>query len=190
MPPSDKPNHQSTLGLPLAVERWIFRPDVEGGFGNDPDDAGGETKYGISQKAYPDENIRELTPGRAAFLYHRDYWRPIRGDELPIVLAVALFDSAVNSGVSGSIVRFQLALNKLGLGPVKSDGLMGPQTIRAAKLAAEAAQGRALAEIMSFRAIHYAQIAAFKPSQERFLRGWMKRTYLLMAYCLSLTGTP
>ena len=37
----------------------------EGGYVNDPDDPGGETKYGISKKAYPDEDIKELTIERA-----------------------------------------------------------------------------------------------------------------------------
>ena len=29
----------------------------EGGYVDDPTDSGGETKYGISKKAYPDEDI-------------------------------------------------------------------------------------------------------------------------------------
>ena len=37
----------------------------EGGYVNDPADAGGETRYGISKRAYPDENIKELTVDRA-----------------------------------------------------------------------------------------------------------------------------
>lgn len=38
---------------------------------DDPRDPGGLTKFGISQRAYPNEDIRKLTRGRAAFLYRR-----------------------------------------------------------------------------------------------------------------------
>ena len=37
----------------------------EGGYVNDPDDPGGETKYGISKKAYPKIDIKNLTKEEA-----------------------------------------------------------------------------------------------------------------------------
>ena len=33
----------------------------EGGYSNDPNDSGGETIFGISKRAYPKVNIRDLT---------------------------------------------------------------------------------------------------------------------------------
>ena len=39
--------------------------EKEGGYVNDPDDPGGETKYGISKKAFPKEDIKNLTIVRA-----------------------------------------------------------------------------------------------------------------------------
>ena len=33
----------------------------EGGYVNDPDDLGGETKYGITKRFYPDVDIKNLT---------------------------------------------------------------------------------------------------------------------------------
>ena len=33
----------------------------EGGYVNDPKDPGGETNYGISKRAYPDVDIKNLT---------------------------------------------------------------------------------------------------------------------------------
>ena len=37
----------------------------EGGYVNDPDDAGGETKYGIAKRWYPDVDIKNLTKEQA-----------------------------------------------------------------------------------------------------------------------------
>jgi hypothetical protein len=47
----------------------------EGGYVNDPDDAGGETKYGIAKRWYPDVDIKNLTKEQAKKIYHTDYWR-------------------------------------------------------------------------------------------------------------------
>jgi len=106
---------------------YILRPDVEGGLIDDPRDPGGLTNYGISQRAYPDVDIRALTPGLAAAIYERDYWMPIHGNELPDAVGFALLDLAVNSGVGAAIHALQRVLG------VPVDGVMGPQTMRAAQ---------------------------------------------------------
>lgn len=74
------------------VRKW------EGGYVNDPDDPGGETKYGISKRAYPNEDIKNLTRERAEYLYKRDYWDPLDLDKYPQDKAVVLFNVAVNMG--------------------------------------------------------------------------------------------
>lgn len=71
----------------------------EGGYVNDPRDPGGETKYGISRRAYPQLDIKGLTHADAGAIYARDYWTPAGCDQLPAALAIAVFDTAVNSGV-------------------------------------------------------------------------------------------
>lgn len=73
--------------------------EFEGGFVNDPNDRGGATIYGISQKAYPNEDIKNLTPARAKELYLRDYWIPAGCDELTAPWDMVVFDTAVNMGV-------------------------------------------------------------------------------------------
>ena len=72
--------------------------DVEGGYSFDPSDPGGETKYGISKRAYPNEDIKNLTLERAKFLYQRDYWNPHDLDSLEWGKALLVFDCAVNGG--------------------------------------------------------------------------------------------
>lgn len=72
---------------------------TEGGLSTNPADKGGITNYGISQRAYPNIDIKNLTPEQAAQIYKRDYWDKIGGDNLPHDLAAVLFDTAVNHGV-------------------------------------------------------------------------------------------
>lgn len=71
----------------------------EGGYVNDPDDPGGETKWGISKRAYPDVDIKNLTPELAAGIYWRDYFVASGAVNLPFPYCAAAFDTAVNLGV-------------------------------------------------------------------------------------------
>jgi hypothetical protein len=71
----------------------------EGGYVDDKDDPGGETKWGISKRAYPFEDIKNLTPERASELYYRDYWTQAGCGNIPFPLSAAVFDTAVNLGV-------------------------------------------------------------------------------------------
>lgn len=79
---------------------FVVSPSIEGGYVNDPKDPGGETKYGISKRAYPQLNIRDLTPEGARAIYLKDYWTPAGCAGQPWALALAAFDCAVNQGVS------------------------------------------------------------------------------------------
>ena len=72
----------------------------EGGYVNDPDDAGGETKYGIAKRWYPSVDIKNLTKEQAKKIYHTDYWRRGKCDEVPPQLRHIYFDMCVNFGRS------------------------------------------------------------------------------------------
>ena len=52
----------------------------EGGYVYDKDDPGGETKYGISKRAYPDFDIKNLTKDDAKAIYLRDFWQRAKTD--------------------------------------------------------------------------------------------------------------
>jgi lysozyme family protein len=68
----------------------------EGGYvASDP---GGETKYGISKKSFPDIEITALTKDNAESLYKKYYWDRIGGDTLPFPYDIIAFDTAVNQG--------------------------------------------------------------------------------------------
>lgn len=75
---------------------------IEKGYVNDPADPGGETKYGISKRAYPELDIASLTLGDAQGIYFKDYWTPAGCEGLPWKSALCLFDCAVNQGLSAA----------------------------------------------------------------------------------------
>lgn len=97
--------------------------DHEGGYVFDKRDPGGETKYGISKRAYPNIDIKGLTKQEAAEIYRKDYWNKIRGDKLPYNVALVVFDFAVNSGVSKASKVLQAVIN------AKIDGVIGDETV-------------------------------------------------------------
>lgn len=117
----------------------------EGGYVNDPRDAGGETKFGISKRAYPQVDIKNLTLGAAKEIYKRDYWDRAQCDKLPPSVAYVLFDAAVNSGIGQAIRFLQRAVN------VADDGVIGPMTIAAiTRLDAESVCARYIGQRLEF----------------------------------------
>ncbi len=96
----------------------------EGNYWIDP--VAGETKWGLSKRAYPNLIIKELTEEDARNIYLRDFWNPITADGLPESVAYQLFDFAINSGIQTSIRYLQRALG------VADDGYFGPVSLTAA----------------------------------------------------------
>ena len=76
--------------------------ESEGGYVNDKHDAGGETNLGISKKAYPDLDIKNLTIEHAKQIYYEDYWTPSKAEQLPNQLREVYFDMVVNFGRRGA----------------------------------------------------------------------------------------
>lgn len=93
-----------------ACMPFIFRE--EGGFTQDRRDPGNwtggkvgkgqlkGTKFGISAKTYPGEDIARLTRARAAVLYRRDFWNACRCGELGSGVDLVVMDVAVNAGIA------------------------------------------------------------------------------------------
>ena len=134
----------------------------EGGYVNDPKDPGGETRFGISKRAYPDVDILRLTEDEAKAIYKRDYWDKLRTDEIPEPLAICLFDTAVNMGRDKAIRLLQRACG------VAQDGVMGGNTIAAANRLSDA-----VVRFSTERAIAYTGIRGF----DTFGKGWLRRTF-------------
>ena len=134
----------------------------EGGYVNDPRDPGGETKYGISKRAYPGEDIAGMTLERARELYRRDYWGPAGCDAVPDVVKFDLFDMAVNSGVKTAIRTLQRAVG------TEPDGVLGPVTL-------QAIQSMHAARLVARFNGHRLQFMSSLPTWPAFGRGWANR---------------
>jgi lysozyme family protein len=155
-----------------------FRPAFEamivheGGFVDDPADKGGRTKWGISQRSYPDLDIASLTQEDAAQIYHRDYWQPKPyGLIINQRVASKVFDMAVNMGFLQAHVLTQRACNELGK-HVVADGQLGPLSIQAIN----ECDPDFLLDALRYQARHfYMTLAANKPSNQKFLKGWIRR---------------
>jgi lysozyme family protein len=155
-----------------------FRPAFEfmirheGGYVNDPNDAGGETKWGVSKRSYPDLDIASLTQEDAAQIYQRDFWQPqpyCHIDDQRI--ANKVFDMSVNMGSHQAHVLLQRAVNGCGQ-KVVADGVLGPLTLTAVNLASPDAL---LDELREHMGKFYYELAARRPSNQKFLNGWMNR---------------
>ena len=154
-------NLDNALSLVLASE---------GGYVNDPADAGGATKYGITAStlartrghAVTPTDVQALSSDEARALFQRSYWQVIRGDELPSGVDYAVFDAAVHSGPKQATLWLQSSLG------VVADGVMGPLTLASTKTA------DAMSLIQEFsdrRRDALRKLAGFA----RFGRGWESR---------------
>ena len=59
------------MNFDAAFERLIGH---EGGYTAGVGDPGGETKFGISKRSYPREDIKNLTLEQAKVIYRKDFW--------------------------------------------------------------------------------------------------------------------
>lgn len=134
----------------------------EGGYSNDSRDPGGETKYGISRRAYPGEDIAGMTLDRAKAIYLRDYWAPAGCDAVPDVLKFELFDMAVNQGVKTAIKALQHAVGET------EDGVLGPLTLQAIQ---STPSPRLMFRFVAARLVAY----TLAPGWPDFGRGWVRR---------------
>ncbi len=96
-------------------EAFKFTVGEEGGFQNDPKDPGnwsggdigkGEcrgTKFGISARAYPMLDIKNLKIEDAKLIFETDYWKKAGCDKLNYPLNIIVCDNAYHSGVSAAL---------------------------------------------------------------------------------------
>lgn len=138
---------------------------IEAGYVNDPNDPGGETKYGISKRSYPHLDIASLTLDDAKGIFAADYWRECSCDQMPWPLCLFVFDMAVNQGQPVAKVMLQRTLG------VTADGVIGPVTLAAAGRMDD----EQLALLMTARAFRYTQAPNFGADGH----GWFKRLFLM-----------
>jgi lysozyme family protein len=146
----------------------------EGGNSDDPEDHGGRTSRGITQREYDawcqlhgDQGLQQgdvwnAANAEIATIYRNHYWLPWC-DALPAGLDYSYFDMAVNAGPHRATVLLQRAIG------IAADGVFGPITLLSAT---RASPKLLLPRFCSERVSFYKSLR-----QPRFLRGWLNRAY-------------
>jgi lysozyme family protein len=163
----------------IAVNKLLAS---EGGKVNDPDDPGGKTNFGITQKsldafhfqwvssALP-KDVFNLTREQASDFYFYEYWSPCRGTLLASQpLANLLLSMAVLQGKKTAVRRLQ---NLLGVAP---DGIMGSKTLQAIESADIKSLLPAYAEANKD---FFRKLVEKRPASQKFLAGWINRVEAL-----------
>ncbi len=162
----------------VAIEKVIER---EGGFVNDPADAGGATNMGITLRTLIEHrgspasvsDIKNLSMDEAVEIYHHRY---IQTPELWRLSAdwlfEAVFDMAVHMGPKRAVLLLQKACC------VIEDGILGPVTARVANEMDPVALKR---ELLRERTLFYARVTRRRPENLKFLVGWIKRGFEVLA---------
>lgn len=147
----------------------------EGGYVDNPNDAGGETKYGISKRSYPSVDIKNLTLEQAKAIYKRDFWDNQAYSQIEdIELASKVFDLGVNMGTKNAVILLQRALKANGFKTLEDDGVYGSATEEALR---NADAKKLLIALRSEAAGYYRRLVVSNQSQKVFLKGWLSRAY-------------
>ena len=156
----------------------------EGGFVNDPLDAGGATNFGITISTLSQwrgyqvsvDEVRKMTEDEAREIYEKKYLKRPKIDKLPFPYPqVQVMDIGVNSGPRTGIKMLQKVLNLAGFDCGKPDGVIGPGTIGACNRAADEMGPYLDNALVDARIKYYLAIIERKPSQSRFRKGWLRR---------------
>ena len=155
----------------------------EGGYSDHPEDKGGATNYGVTQKVWEEwvghpvtkDDMKNLVPSNVMGLYHNRYWDACKCDDLPAGVDYCVFDTAVNSGRVRAIKFLQAVVGTI------PDGAIGPVT-----LASVNSRGSKLT------------IQQYSDKREAFLRGlsgfptfgkgWLNRTKEVRATALGMAN--
>lgn len=157
-----------------------FILSFEGGFVNDPVDAGGATDKGVTiatwRKVGYDKDgdgdidvadLKLITDTEAVNAVMRPhFWNRWKADSIESQsLANILVDWVWGSGSHG----IKIPQRMLG---VQQDGIVGPKTLAALNATDHKAF---FAEVKGEREAFFRRIVAAKPSQQKFLKGWLRR---------------
>ena len=154
----------------------------EGAYGDDPQDNGGATNYGISLRFLKEagvdvdrdgdvdaDDVKDLTLDQAKQLYYTYFWERYGYQSFPShKIAAKVFDLTVNMGPKQSHKLLQRAIRACGI-DLKDDGVIGPVT-RAALVSVN--QDCLLTSLRSEAAGFYRYLRV-----PRFEKGWLRRAY-------------
>ncbi len=144
-----------------------FTIDVLEGGGQIVRDDGGVTRWGIAQKYHPDVDVELLTRQGAIAIYRAEYWDHLRCDDLPPWVRDVVFDMGVNPGQGHAVDMLQEELR------VERDGVIGPDTLAAAR---RAAPMRLVEGLTARRILYYFGQTMTYPYKLQWINGWIRRS--------------
>lgn len=136
------------------------------GYVNDPNDAGGETKYGIAKNANPSIDIAHLDWQGAKAIYYSHYWLNGKCDKMNGRIAALHFDSCIQHSTVQAALFLQRAIG------VTDDGSIGPATLSVLNSKDPIAVCNSICDQ---RNTFYNELVAKNPSQSKYLSGWLRR---------------
>lgn len=140
------------------AEALAFTIKAEGGYANVSGDAGKRTYKGISEVYHPDLwKDGPPTDAQVAECYLDEYWRPAGCELLPWPLSLAVFESAVNPGIT----------HALSATPIDH-----PDPLLAALV------------VIAKRVAYFDNRARSRAENLQFQRGWRNRCAELAAECI------
>lgn len=148
----------------------------EGNYVNNPEDPGGETKWGISKRSYPDLNIATLSKEKAIEIYWKDFWLVIEAEHFSDAVSWQVFDFAVNSGIQTVIRIFQRSLG------VADDGYWGPVSRNAVKATNES---DIIVSLLAERLDYMTRLSNWNSAS----RGWARRIAQNLRYAKKDTSS-
>lgn len=161
---------------------------LEGRYSNNPNDSGGETMFGVTKRVAEANGYRgqmkDLSLSFAKVIAKQQYWDTLRLDLISTLVpavAIEMFDTAYNAGISRSGSFLQVALNAFNLGEsiypdTKVDGVIGPVTIE--NLRKFIRKRGVTGEIVLVKALNaqqgffYLQLTQQRKKDEDFVFGW------------------
>ena len=149
----------------------------EGGYVNDPDDTGGPTNHGVTERVWhayqrsigvEPSDVRGCTQAVANLIFAQQYHQPVWFDRLPSGLDYTMGDFSINSGPSRAVMTLQQSLNDLGHKLIV-DGHMGLLTL--AVINAEPDVGLVIS------AVNHARLDFMKRLKNwwKYKNGWTRR---------------
>jgi lysozyme family protein len=158
--------------LKISISKTLVH---EGGYVDNPNDPGGATKYGVTQRdidgvrsAFPDfpADVKDLTMDQATRYYLHTYVKPHVSEIQDQALTDKLFDMGVLFGIGTAVNILERVLNL----PV--DGIFGTNDLVATN---EAEPSSLLSAFKTGLVSHAIGVANARPSERIFLHGWIVR---------------
>ena len=163
---------------------------IEGGYVNHPNDKGGKTKYGITEKVAREngyEGLMEDLPIEFAIkIYKEKYWDKMNLDLINSqLIAKILFNFAVNAGVITASKILQRGLNLLNRNNLSwfdliVDGIIGEKTRKIVNSLSNEDELYLAKVLIGLMFESYVRIVEKDNTQEINIRGWINRLVALL----------